>query len=169
MPTIAVLCVCKKPQSVQSASLSNENNMVRTLSSACRLPHWDQGSPSSSVPAFLLACPRSICFASPTPLAPAGSRRGRRPGVCVRRARALCSMLTDPSAGRHTGTRAQPPCASLQFCLRCPRSICFSTSSSYPMSPKRWGAPRLRGGRGRVPGAGGVSVCAKRVCAHQPR
>ena len=53
MPTIAVLCVCKKPNSVQSASLSNENNMVRT--SACRLQHWDPGSPSSRVPAFLLA------------------------------------------------------------------------------------------------------------------
>ncbi len=55
MPTIAVLCVCKKPNSVQSASLSNENNMVRTLSSACQLQHWDPGSPSSRVPAFLLA------------------------------------------------------------------------------------------------------------------
>ena len=53
MPTIAVLCVCKKTR-VQS-SLSNENNMVRTLSSACRLQHWDPGSPSSRVPAFLLA------------------------------------------------------------------------------------------------------------------
>ncbi len=29
--------------------------MVRTLSSACRLQHWDPGSPSSRVPAFLLA------------------------------------------------------------------------------------------------------------------
>jgi hypothetical protein len=55
LPTIAVLCVCKKTQNVQSASLSNENNMVGTLSSACRLPHWDPGSPSSRVPAFLLA------------------------------------------------------------------------------------------------------------------
>ncbi len=55
MPTIAVLCVCKKTQSVQSSSLSNENNMVRTLSRACLLQHWDLGSPSSRVPAFLLA------------------------------------------------------------------------------------------------------------------
>ena len=39
----------------QFASLSNENNMVRTLSSVCRLTHWDPGSPSSRVPAFLLA------------------------------------------------------------------------------------------------------------------
>ena len=29
--------------------------LVRTLSGACLLPHWDPGSPSSRVPAFLLA------------------------------------------------------------------------------------------------------------------
>jgi hypothetical protein len=28
---------------------------------------------------------------------------------------------------------------------------------------------RLRGGRERVPCAGGVAVCAERLCAHQPR
>ncbi len=52
MPTIAVLCVCKKPQIF--TSLSNFG-LVRTLSCVCRLPHWDPGSPSSRVPAFLLA------------------------------------------------------------------------------------------------------------------
>jgi hypothetical protein len=144
--------------------------LVRTLSGACLLPHWDPGSPSSRVPAFLLARSK-INSQSVSP-----RRRLWRPRVagvavvqvCACAVLTLCSMLTDPRAGSHTGTRAHPPRASLQFCSRCPRSICFATQSPYPMAPKRWGAPRLRGGRGRVPGAGGVSVCAKRVCAHQP-
>jgi len=45
----------KNPKVCSPPLLSNENNMVRTLSSACRLQHWDPGSPSSRVPAFLLA------------------------------------------------------------------------------------------------------------------
>ena len=46
MPTM-----CKKPQIFTSLS----NNLLRTLSGACRLPHWDPGSPSSRVPALLIA------------------------------------------------------------------------------------------------------------------
>jgi hypothetical protein len=36
-------------------SRHSEDKHASTLSGACRLPHWDPGSPSSRVPAFLLA------------------------------------------------------------------------------------------------------------------
>ena len=36
-------------------SRPSEDKHASTLSGACRLPHWDPGSPSSRVPAFLLA------------------------------------------------------------------------------------------------------------------
>jgi len=51
------MCLQKTPKCAVASlnTLSNENNMVRTLSSVCRLQHWDPGSPSSRVPAFLLA------------------------------------------------------------------------------------------------------------------
>ena len=64
-------------------------------------------------------------------------------------------------AGCHTGTLAHTPRASLQFCWRCPRSICFATPSSYPMASKRWGL------RACVAGVGQFPVLVECLCAQK--